>query len=445
MLKDHSTLIKHAIAVADSVLLLGLLYGTHVVVGRHVNLGELLDYWAMFLGFLFFYLYFAWTRSLFSLLQFNMISGLWRRTAAIFFSAAVLGAAILYLLPDLHNSRRLYLVFIAVSCVVLSVEKAALQLVVSLLHRRGRIITPVLLFGRGRDLTRLTKEIACHPEWGLRVQGRLDLSTSVEEFEQQLRMSHVEEVLFCVPRSATSNGFEIDSYLQVCEEMGRPARVFMNIPMATRFARWEYHPFMGHPTLMSHTVELDPDQVLFKRLLDLVGGLVGVMLVILSLPLVCVLVLLGGPGRLFCRRTFVGRNGQHFQMYTYRCTRNCEEGSPLTWSGSLLRACGVERLPVFFNVLRGEMSLVGPRPTLPQEAAAGKTWHRRRTSYKPGFVGLWFLGEEDGVSADEDVRRDLQYIDRWSVWLDISILCRSLIRGLIRPRHIGRGRVAGGG
>jgi lipopolysaccharide/colanic/teichoic acid biosynthesis glycosyltransferase len=98
----------------------------------------------------------------------------------------------------------------------------------------------------------------------------------------------------------------------------------------------------------------------------------------------------------------------------------------LTGTGRFLRRTSLDEIPQLWNVLRGEMSLVGPRPPLPEEVAGYDMWHRRRLSMKPGMTGLWQVeGRADPV-FDQWVRMDLDYIDRWSLWLDVVIMIRTV-------------------
>jgi len=94
----------------------------------------------------------------------------------------------------------------------------------------------------------------------------------------------------------------------------------------------------------------------------------------------------------------------------------------LTRSGRFLRRTSLDELPQLWNVLRGEMSLVGPRPPLPAEVRDYDVWHRRRLSMKPGMTGLWQVSARNDPDFDQWVQRDLEYIDRWSLWLDLKIL-----------------------
>ncbi len=98
----------------------------------------------------------------------------------------------------------------------------------------------------------------------------------------------------------------------------------------------------------------------------------------------------------------------------------------LTRTGRILRATSLDELPQVWNVLRGEMSLVGPRPPLPREVDGYDLWHRRRLSMKPGITGLWQVEGRREPDFDRWVQLDLAYIDRWSIWLDVKIMARTI-------------------
>jgi len=98
----------------------------------------------------------------------------------------------------------------------------------------------------------------------------------------------------------------------------------------------------------------------------------------------------------------------------------------ITRVGRFLRRSSLDELPQFWNVLRGDMSIVGPRPPLPSEVDAYDTWHRRRLSMKPGCTGLWQIEGRHETEFDQWVEKDLEYIDRWSPWLDIEIILRTI-------------------
>jgi exopolysaccharide biosynthesis polyprenyl glycosylphosphotransferase len=401
----------------------------------------------MFIGFLGFYLYFAWTRQLFSVQQFAWMKNLFGRIIAIFGLAGILGAAILYLMPDSYNSRTLYAMFACISFVLIASEKLLLNQFFALIRRNNRNTTPIVLFGRGRQAAQILKKLHSRPEWGLRIIRKIDVSVSPAEFEEIIKNCYVEEVFFCIPRALTKGGFKIDPYLQICEEMGRPARVLLNLPNATNFARWEYHKFMDLPTLISHTVELDPDQLFFKRCFDIAGSIVGMLILFASYPVLALAIKLSSPGPIFFKQVRVGKNGKRFIIYKYRSmyidaedrkkellARNELNGAVfkmkndprVTPIGRLIRRLSLDELPQFINVFRGEMSLVGTRPPTPDEVNKYEKWHHRRISVKPGITGLWQVSGRNKITDfDEIVRLDLRYIDIWSIWLDIKIIFRT--------------------
>jgi exopolysaccharide biosynthesis polyprenyl glycosylphosphotransferase len=448
MLKEHPSFVKQAIAVIDCALIIAAFTLSHYIVFQFKPLSAALNYWLMVVGFIAFYLYFAWTRQLFSVLQFNWMGHLFWRIVIIFMSAGVLGASILYVIPDEYNSRTLYFVFASVSFFFIAAEKLFLMQFFLHLRRRNRNISPIILFGRGRQASQIYQEILAHPEWGFRVSRKLDLKTTSAQFEDILKKNYVEEVFFCVPRQVTKNGFIIDPYLQICEEMGRPARVFLNLLESTRFASWKYHKFLERSTLISHTVELDPDQVLFKRIFDIVGSFAGLFLLLLFYPFLAIGIKINSPGPVFFTQVRVGRNGKRFMIYKFRSmSMDAEEQKQhlldknelkgavfkmrndprVTTIGRFMRKYSLDELPQFINIFKGDMSLVGTRPPTPDEVSNYQKWHYRRMSIRPGLTGLWQVSGRNRIQIfNEIVKLDLKYIDSWSIWLDIKILFKTV-------------------
>ena len=283
----------------------------------------------------------------------------------------------------------------------------------------------------------------------MRVIRKLDLSIPVTDFEGVLKNCYVEEIFFCIPRRLSKSDFSIDNYLQVCEEMGRSARVFINISGATSFARWQYHKFMESPTLVSHTVELDPDQMLFKRIFDVTGALCGLLVLVACYPWLALIIKCTSRGPVFFRQVRVGKNGKRFVIYKFRSMavdaekqkdglqdlNECDgaifkmkDDPRVTAIGRVMRKFSLDELPQFINVFKGEMSLVGTRPPTVDEVAQYQKWHHRRISIKPGITGLWQVsGRNQILNFDEIVRLDLSYIDSWSIWLDIKIILKTIL------------------
>ena len=193
-----------------------------------------------------------------------------------------------------------------------------------------------------------------------------------------------------------------------------------------------------------------PDRALAltaKRLLDI--GVAAVGLVVLSPVLLAVAVAIAlDTGRpILFRQDRIGLHGRPFRVLKFRSmSRDAEElqaelehrneikgrafkltdDPRVTRVGRFLRRTSLDELPQLLNVLRGEMSLVGPRPPLPGEVDGYDLWHRRRLSMKPGITGLWQVRARREPEFDRWVAADLEYIDRWSLWLDVKILARTI-------------------
>ena len=173
-----------------------------------------------------------------------------------------------------------------------------------------------------------------------------------------------------------------------------------------------------------------------KRAFDIVASGLGLLVLSPVLLGVALLIKLSSRGPVLFRHERVGRNFRPFSMYKFRTMVPDAPrlGGPLTAGddprittiGRVLRKTKVDELPQLFNVLRGEMSLVGPRPPIPSEVERYEEWHHRRLEVTPGITGLWQVSGRSELSFDEMVMLDLYYIENWSLALDLQILGRTI-------------------
>ena len=198
-----------------------------------------------------------------------------------------------------------------------------------------------------------------------------------------------------------------------------------------------------------HTVSLNATERFFKRLIDIFGSLFGIILSSPIMLIAAIAIKLDSPGDVIFKQERVGLNGRHFYMFKFRsmCVDAEEKKKELmeqnemesqfmfkmqndpriTRIGGILRKTSIDELPQFFNVLRGEMSLVGTRPPTVDEVELYERGHWRRMSIKPGITGMWQVSGRSSVTDfDEIVEMDTQYIDRWNVLLDIQILLKTV-------------------
>ncbi len=266
---------------------------------------------------------------------------------------------------------------------------------------------------------------------------------TLDQIEEVLHGRVVDEVAICLP--AERIGL-VEPITRLCEEEGKIVRIPVDeIGLTLPGGRIE--EFDGIPVL---SLVYGPDRAVSlagKRLLDLVLGTVALIVLspVLALVALTVRVVDGGP--VLFRQTRVGLHGRPFDVVKFRSMqpdaeehldelrdRNEIRGPAfkvtddprLTRTGRVLRATSLDELPQVWNVLRGEMSLVGPRPPLPREVDGYDLWHRRRLSMKPGITGLWQVQGRRDEDFDRWVELDLAYIDRWSIWLDFKIMLRTI-------------------
>jgi len=253
----------------------------------------------------------------------------------------------------------------------------------------------------------------------------------------------VDEVFFAVPPARLD---EIAEALEVCESFGVDTRVLVDLHRPA-----QAHPFVEEilslpfygfsPTLTRQGV------LAAKRLVDIAGASILLLVLLPVLLASGLLVKLTSPGAVIFRQERSGFHGRRFWMYKFRTmldgaehmrdqvTHLNEIGGPvfkaradprLTVVGRYLRKTSLDELPQLFNVLKGEMSLVGPRPLPVYEANQIKGSQRRRLAMRPGMTGLWQITGRNMVEFDEWMRMDLLYVDQWSLALDLKILLRTI-------------------
>jgi exopolysaccharide biosynthesis polyprenyl glycosylphosphotransferase len=212
--------------------------------------------------------------------------------------------------------------------------------------------------------------------------------------------------------------------------------------------RLHIRPLCGLPLLHVEQPDLDGGRRLVKTAMDRIGSLLALLLLSPALIGIAIAVKATSRGSVLFAQTRVGRSGREFQMWKFRSMESDAEQrlSELTAQnrhgdevlfkiardprvtpvGRWLRRFSLDELPQLVNVLRGEMSLVGPRPPLPGEVARYGSDVHRRLLVRPGLTGLWQINGRSDLSWDESIRLDLRYVENWSLSMDLLILWRTL-------------------
>lgn len=207
---------------------------------------------------------------------------------------------------------------------------------------------------------------------------------------------------------------------------------------------------IGECHVMTYSIQNIPyEKLLVKRLLDIIGGVIGLLFTMILMPFVASAIKLNSPGPIFFKQDRIGKNGRKFTIYKFRsmCVdaeqkkkelqKNNEiqglmfkmgNDPRITKVGRILRKTSIDELPQFYNVLKGDMSLVGTRPPTVDEFEKYSAYYKRRLCMTPGLTGRWQVsGRSEITNFDEVVKLDLSYIDNWSLGLDIKIIFQTIL------------------
>jgi exopolysaccharide biosynthesis polyprenyl glycosylphosphotransferase len=339
-----------------------------------------------------------------------------------------------------------------------------------LVRRRGINLIPTLIVGRGPEAALCIQEMRARPELGYRVIGLVEngdvLSTDMsfegvpviadlKNLPEAIRESGANEVIISDPNVPGEALFDV--MIQTGRRRGvefRIAPTLLNcLPSKT-----EIDQVGSLPMVTLFRSPLSNAARIVKRGSDLIIATLALTVLSPLWLLIALLIKVDSRGPVFYKQERVGMDGRIFLFYKFR-TMNAgaddarhrefqqryikglpdsnlgDEGRPayklraderVTRLGRILRKTSLDELPQLFNVLRGDMSVVGPRPPIPYEVESYELWHRKRLDMKPGITGLWQVSGRNRLPFDEMVRMDLYYIENWSLLLDVKIILQTL-------------------
>jgi len=362
----------------------------------------------------------------------------------------------LYLFASKNPLSRVFIATDGVlSTLLLLAEKAVARRVVRFRQEKGWDIKSILVLGTDEYAAWAIGSISEDPGKRFKVWGCLSTNGPIQQlngvpvrgkladYRELIWKSPIEEVLIS-PVVAGSR--DISDIVEYCETVGLTTRIIpdFRIADAKLWERIRVEEFLGRPALTISATSPRIGLLLVKRFIDVI---VSALLLILLAPLMLVIAIavkLGSPGPIFYRWRVMGRDIKPFVSYKYRTmvadadarkeklgafnemkgpAFKMRDDPRITHVGRVLRKYSLDELPQLWSVLKGDMSLVGPRPPGPHEFERFQIWHRRKLSIKPGMTCLWQVSGRNQVSNFDDwVSLDLQYIDNWSLWLDFKIL-----------------------
>jgi len=384
-----------------------------------------------------------------------------------FFKAATVSILILSLFMFLFKisefSRMLIVIFYLLDILFLLAVRWAVLRILYADPQKPFFQRNVLILGSRKTAKEVIRNICKDPESTIKVVGCLEIDPemvgkevlagikvigTLDDLRKILLTRVIDEVLITMPMNRIANA---EWYLSVINIFGITIRIIPNwyirkfMASRPRHYAMRFEDFLAEPALALGTSPQRNEELLVKRIFDYVVAVCGL---VLSAPLFLVItaaIKLASPGPVIYRQNRCGLYGRRFDVYKFRtmvpdAARRLDELKRLNeasgaafkirndpriipYVGRFLRRTGLDELPQLVNVIKGEMSIVGPRPPIPSEVARYELWQHRRLSMRPGITCLWQIQKDrNDLSFDEWMELDLYYIDNWSIWLDFKII-----------------------
>jgi exopolysaccharide biosynthesis polyprenyl glycosylphosphotransferase len=328
-----------------------------------------------------------------------------------------------------------------------------------IVFRNKKAASQVLLLTTADRVDAILEEMKSGKEWMKRITGivlvdddkvgekidHIPVVTSYHNIIAYATEQIVDEVFIDIPYES---GDSLRELILAFENMG--VKVQLNLEILKQFQDFyiSFDTCGQIPVITFSNREYDYKQLIIKRAMDIVGSIVGIFLTLIITIFLAPALLLESPGPLIFKQKRVGKNGRFFYMYKFRSMYvdaeerkqelleqnemdglmfKMENDPRITRVGRFIRKTSIDEFPQFFNVLKGDMSLVGTRPPTVDEFVQYKSYHKRRLSAKPGITGLWQVSGRNDIDKFEDVvKLDLEYIDNWSIYLDVKILIKTV-------------------
>ncbi|MBU1195113.1 MAG: sugar transferase [Proteobacteria bacterium] len=378
------------------------------------------------------------------------------------FMGIVLVSIAMYLMHIQGVSRLLMGIFLILNIGLLTLSKYIIFKILEKVRTDGFNTRNILIVGSGKQAIEVIETVESYKASGYRILGCFetdpeDLNKTVcnghkvigiiNGLETYLRENIVDELIFATSLSGIK---KVDRYIAFAESMGIKVRIVPNwelhyLMYRPDIATIQFEEFLGIYNMTLQSTPQNEGKMLIKNMFDYAASAV---LTLLFLPLMLIIALaikIFSKGPVLYTQERLGMNGRHFKVYKFRTmVNNADEllkelaemneadgpafkikNDPriIPYIGTFLRKTSLDELPQLFNVLKGEMSLVGPRPPIPREVNEYSVWHRRRLSMKPGMTCLWQIAPNRNELSFEDwMKLDLKYIDTWSLFNDLKIL-----------------------
>ena len=391
---------------------------------------------------------------LYNVTVFFYLDRVFRKVFKSFLIAGISTSALLFYIKIDEFNNRIYLFYLCFSFVLLLVTTFSYRYFI--MHTNIRRFRPRTAFVGKKDS--FNKFMYFLNKTSIRVEsvGYISMDEDddmsqyigkLENLDELIREYNIDQI-YLLQKQKTEPEY-IQKYIDLCIEMGVTCRVVVDFYKRRRAN--SYVSSVGtYPVITYHTISLNNYESIIKRVMDILGSLVGIILSSPIMIIAAIAIKLDSPGPVIFKQVRVGQNGRHFKIYKFRSmyidaeARKAElmsqnemsggvmfkmkDDPRVTKVGKFIRKTSIDELPQFFNVFIGNMSLVGTRPPTVDEVEKYERDQWRRISIKPGITGMWQVNGRSNVESFEDVvQMDVEYIDNWSITEDIKIILKTVL------------------
>lgn len=458
MLKEHASVFRRLVIFIDLCLVIVAFFLSYSIMSAKYTLYPIETYFVFLPVILIIWGYLLRFFNMYESFRVRDIS----ETLYIIFKTTIAGfllfGSLIYIFKADFASRSFFITVFFIAADIIAIEKILLIVFFRWTRKRGMNYRNILIVGTGPRAQKFISVVEAHAHWGLRIIGLVDEDASkvgqeiqgskvlgtFKDFENIIHSNIVDEVVFVVPRNWLG---EIQHMMHCCETEGIKVNVSVDY-FELRISKAKQTDLGGFPLL---TFDSTPDRIghlLVKRVFDILVSSVALILLAPFFVIVAFLIKITSPGPVFFKQNRCGLYGRKFTLYKFRTMVNdaearlnelkahnemsgpafkMENDPRVTSLGKFLRKWSIDELPQFWNVLCGDMSLIGPRPPIPSEVEEYDNWHRRRLSMRPGLTCLWQVQGRNKIKDFENwMKLDLEYIDNWSLWLDCKIFLKTI-------------------
>ncbi|MBQ8592552.1 MAG: sugar transferase [Lachnospiraceae bacterium] len=455
--RKYKLIETYSLLLIDVLCILGA-YVCALFLYRHKHVVNATDYTVGILLMLFCLLYtlvIDWNREFFS-------RGYYVEAVAILkyeLSMIIATGFILFVIKEAGNtSRGVYGYFAIINFVLTYLVHIAFKKYMQTFYRAGRNSDKVLIVTTSELIDKVLADIKKDAAWSYKVTAiaLLDKNMTgncVEDIPvvadgktlfENVQHSELDVVFIHLPDDSRD---KVKKIISGFEKMGVTCHYSVDI-MGIELPGKSAGRFAGYMVITYAAAVFDYRRMLVKRFMDIVGGIVGLTITAILTPFIALAIKCNSRGPVFFSQMRIGKNGRRFKMYKFRSMYidaeerkkeleaqneikglmfKMENDPRITKVGKFLRKTSLDELPQFYNILKGDMSLVGTRPPTCDEFEQYDIEYRRRLSITPGLTGMWQVsGRSDITDFDEVVKYDLEYIDNWSITLDIKILLQTI-------------------